>query len=178
MVTRVKRLIYLFHLKTFNNNTMVVKKTIIIIVQIVIFSTLLLSCVSKKKKELTFQKLLGRYEIDSVRTRLLDYDSLIRNIGVIEIEFRSDSTFIISRKVPFIYDSVGKWVAGDGDPYSLNQMGFKDFNYFKGSHINFINPYHEKGDTLIMIDATLPQKGKKGLVNVFLKKIDSPHTSL
>lgn len=153
---------------------MVVKKRIVSTFHIIIFSALLLSCESQKKKELTFQRLLGRYEIDIERTRLLDYDSLMLVTGGVEIEFYSDSTFIISKKVPFIYDSVGRWVAGDGDPYSLNQMGFKDFDYFEGSHINFINPYQDKGDTIIMIDATLPQKGKKGLRNVYFKKLDTP----
>jgi hypothetical protein len=67
----------------------------------------------KKGREITFEKLLGSYALDISKTKLGNYTNDSNIYKDLSIKFNGDSTFIMNMKVPFLYDSIGTWKAGN-----------------------------------------------------------------
>ena len=78
---------------------------------------LIYSCFSNQKEKEVFNNHIGKYIMDIERTDLKDYSYMREELSKVTIEFFPDSTFQMNRKIPFMLDSVGRWVAVDGSPY-------------------------------------------------------------
>lgn len=78
-------------------------------------------------------KVVGRYAINIERSQLKPYENTDRDYT---IEFRSNKRFVLSRQVPFLADSIGRWryVVGNGvaylelnfDRYGQTQQALRD----------------------------------------------------
>lgn len=132
---------------------------------------LLIGCADRNSENAIFNAQLGIYVLDMHKTQLGDYlkdSSLYKRL---HISFRKDSTFTMNMKVPFIYDSIGDWEAGDGSAYSYNQLFYKSFIYPKnatGDH--FYPPYIENSDTIFLLYTPTPQDGAESIKQIYFKK--------
>jgi hypothetical protein len=130
-----------------------------------------ISCSDSKSGKTTFYRQLGTYALDLRKISLGSYSKDSSLYKHLRISFLEDSTFIMNMKVPFMYDSIGKWIAGDGSPYSYNQLYYKSFNYGKvstGDH--FYPPYLENSDSIFLINAPTPQNGGEVIKELYFKK--------
>lgn len=144
----------------------------LILLQLILFSLIQSCSFNNKKKQINFNNQIGIYSLDLERTDLKEYDTIREKLTQLKIEFFKDSTFKMNMKVPFMFDSTGKWEADDGEPYSYNEMRYREFGYsYDSPSVHFFQPYEDRGDTVFLIDATIPQKYNKSLEMVYFKKI-------
>ena len=99
----------------------------VVIVPIIFFFRI--SCLDKKSEKRRFNKQLGKYIIDITKTNLGYYDRDSSLYQRLILTFNEDSTFIYNMKVPFIYDSTGKWNAGGSGVEEWNYLYYKGWGY-------------------------------------------------
>src|SRR3954471_15285121 len=87
---------------------------------------LLCACANNVSQKRVFNKQLGTYKLDVSRTSLGVYAIDADKYKQLSITFHSDSTFTMNMKVPFMHDSIGTWVAGEGGAYDYNQLYYKN----------------------------------------------------
>jgi hypothetical protein len=123
----------------------------------------------------TFKELLGSYTLDINKTKLEgNYKkdtNIFRNLS---ITFLPDSTFTMNMKVPFMYNSTGKWTAGNVNEWCW--LLFDGFNYGyknKNSGSQFTRPYIENSDTFFLINAATPRDNEKTISDLYFKKVKS-----
>jgi len=89
---------------------------IIILTSIVAFLVYYrIETLDKKAKDGNFEKQLGIYKIDLIRTNFVDYlkDSVLYKD--LTITFNNDSSFYLNKNVPFIIEQSGTWTtSGEG----------------------------------------------------------------
>jgi hypothetical protein len=121
----------------------------------------------------TFNELLGSYVLDLTKTKLGDeYIADSGRYKALTITFLSDSTFKMNMRVPFMYDSVGIWKAGNVNEWCW--MLFKGFKYDvdnENSGSQFTRPFEEGADTLFLINAATPQDYQKTISDIYFRKI-------
>jgi len=137
-----------------------------------IFLCFILCSCSDRGEHNTFNKQIGIYSLDLKKTILGNYSKDSDKYKHLLITFKKDSTFIMNMKVPFMRDSVGTWIAGDGSPDKSNYLYYKNFSYSKdGTGEQFYPPYNEGTDSLFLINSTTPQKGFEPIDVIYFKKI-------
>jgi hypothetical protein len=111
---------------------------------------------------------LGTYELDLHKTNLGNYKKDSINYKRLQIIFKSDSTFIMNMKVPFMYDSVGTWEAGNMQEW--NYLYYASFKYSKaGTGEQFTRP--EYADSSFLLNSSTLQKGSQSIGEIYFKKI-------
>ncbi|HVM86675.1 MAG TPA: hypothetical protein VMT76_00710 [Puia sp.] len=121
----------------------------------------------------TFKELLGSYVLDLDQTKLgADYIKDSVTYKKLVITFFPDSTFRMNMRVPFMYDSIGRWRAGNVNEWCwllFDSFKYDDKNENSGSQ--FTRPYKEKSDTFFLINAATPRDNNKTVSDIYFKKI-------
>jgi hypothetical protein len=117
-----------------------------------------------------FMMQIGTYRIDMEKTDLGFYkkDSLI--FSNLEITFCKDSTFSMNMSVPFLYDSIGVWIA-DGGAEAWNSLDFGNNIRPDFRGIPFTRPWTY--DSIFYIVGPTPKRGKKHISKLYFKKLPS-----
>lgn len=126
----------------------------------------------RKGREITFERLLGSYKLDVSKTKLGNYSKDSNIYKNLSIKFNADSTFEMNMKVPFLYDSIGTWKAGNFNEW--NWLLFKNFEYHlsnKNSGSQFTRPYIENSKTYFLINGATPQDGADIIQDIYFRKI-------
>ena len=121
----------------------------------------------------TFNELLGSYVIDLNKTKLGNEYTKDSNIyKSLSITFFPDSTFKMNKQVPFMYDSAGRWKAGNVNEWCW--LLFANFKYgYNDEHpgSQFTRPYEEGSDTFFLINAATPRDNRKTISSIYFKKV-------
>lgn len=120
---------------------------------------------SQRAKKINFQNQLGSYKLDFSKTDLGSYikdTALYRNLT---LTFKKDSTFILNFKVPFIYDSAGKWIASGNDLDDWNWIYYHRNNNIRTqfTQVNF-------SDSTFYLNSTTPQEDSESIKEIYFKK--------
>jgi hypothetical protein len=158
-----------------------VKKSVIIVRAIIISLylislTLFLECNSNNRKaqQLNFKKQLGTYVLDVKRTNLGSYKKDSVRYKKLQITFADDSTFVMNMKAPFLYDSIGRWIAGGGGLEDWNRLFYKSWHYSdydKNSGNQFTQPWTK--DSIFYINGATPQSGEEFIQEIYFRKLQS-----
>jgi hypothetical protein len=144
--------------------------SLILVVSIPIF---FVGCGANAGREQTFKELLGSYVLDLNKTKLEgNYITDSATYKKLTITFFPDSTFRMNMKVPFMYDSIGRWKAGNVNEWCwllFDSIKYDDRNENTGSQ--FTRPYKEKSDTFFLINAATPMDDEKTIPDIYFKKI-------
>lgn len=131
-----------------------------------------INMVDKKAETNNFNKQIGVYFLDIYKTDLGFYS---RDTGIyknLQIEFKSDGTFYMNMKVPFLFDSIGKWNASGNGLEDWNWLYYKSWDYSlykKNTGNQFTSPWTL--DSSFYINGATPQKGQKGIQMIYFTKI-------
>ena len=143
---------------------------------IVIFLFARNSIVRSESRRETFKELLGTYKLDLTKTKLGDYSKDSNIYKNLSRTFLPDSTFTMNMQVPFMYDSLGRWRAGDISEWCW--LFFKKFGYdnkmyseTNPSGSQFTRPFDEKLDTFFLINAATPRDNEKTISDLYFKKV-------
>ena len=119
-----------------------------------------------------FNMQLGVYQLDINKTDLKSYKSDSLLYKKLRITFNDDATFQMNMKVPFIYDSVGKWNAGGGDYEDWNYLYYRNWGYSKYEK-NVGDPFTQPTipDSIFYMNSTTPQQNQDALQRIYFKKI-------
>jgi hypothetical protein len=126
----------------------------------------------EKAEQRHFQEQLGTYVLDINKTNLGEYRKDSDIYKKLYITFKSDSTFSMTMKVPFIYDSVGIWNAAGGGLEDWNWLWYKSWGYSdykKNKGDQFTSPWTK--DSIFYLNSTTPQKGFVFIQEIYFKKI-------
>lgn len=153
------------------NATRLILKSITICF-LLIYSSSCKESANEHDRKLMFQLHLGTYVLDTTRTNLESYKGDIKSYADLQITFDKDSTFFMNMSVPFMNDSSGHWVTGDGSPYEFNKLYFNNFNGSKDIHgEQFYPPYLDGNDSIFLINSCTPKIGKQAISLIYFKKI-------
>ena len=123
---------------------------------------------SQKGRQESFDEQLGTYQLDIQKTNLKRYEkdsSIYKNLQIV---FNADSTFKMNMKVPFMYDSIGTWEAGNMKEW--NYLKYKNFDYSKnGTGEQFTRP--EYPDSSFLLNSSTPQIGAEFIGEIYFKKV-------
>ena len=159
---------------------MKIKKSVhnIAILTLVVFIFIFfVGCGANAGRQQTFKELLGSYVLDLDKTKLEgNYITDSATYKELSITFFSDSTFRMNMKVPFMYDSVGRWKAGNVNEWCwlfFKKFGYTDQMYSETnpSGSQFTRPYKENSDTFFLINAATPRDNEKTISDIYFKKI-------
>jgi len=134
---------------------------------ILLVSILATSCYYAGNKQVSkrvFNELIGTFILDSNHTYPGRYG--MEKYKDLQITFTKDSSFYFNKKVPFIYDSVGKWIPTKG--------GLEDWNWlFYKSNPNISTQFTEVStvDSIFYMNSVTPQKGEEGISVIYFKKL-------
>lgn len=111
-----------------------------------------------------FKMTIGSYQIDVSKTELSASES--EAYGNLVITFNNDSTFYLSRDVPFIYDSIGIWKPTEGRLEDWNWIYYR-----KNPNIStqFSKVWTE--DSIFYLNSTTPKEGERAIPMIYFKKI-------
>jgi hypothetical protein len=123
-------------------------------------------------RRLNFKAQLGTYILDIGKTALGRYSKDSTTFKNLTITFNSDSSFVMNMKVPFLYDSVGSWTAGNMKEW--NWLRFKSFHYrdlndHSGSQ--FTRPYLKDSTLFFLINGATPQDGADFIQEIYFRKL-------
>lgn len=122
-------------------------------------------------RKINFQAQLGIYALDIQKTDLGEYKKDSNTYKKLLITFKADSTFIMNRKAPFIYDSIGRWEAGDMKEW--NFLYYKSWKYSKRqTGDQFTRTYLVDSTYYFLLNSATPQKGAKSILEIYFKKIN------
>jgi len=129
------------------------------------------SCGDQDGRIATFNQQLGTYKLDIEQTDLGTYKKDSNFYKDLFITFSADSSFVMNKKVPFLYDSIGTWVAGNVSEWCW--MRFKSFPYpnERNTGSQFTRPYSKGTDTFFLINSATPQDGASTIGSIIFKKI-------
>jgi hypothetical protein len=123
---------------------------------------------NENSKQKHYTEIVGIYQLDLQKTKLGAYadDSNLSNVTII---FKSDSTFILSKSLPFIYDTIGSWgVSGN----KLDEMNYICFA--KPSVIGRVLKEQFSqvfgSDSMFVFNSMTPQIGKNPIQEIYFKK--------
>jgi|HubBroStandDraft_5_1064220.scaffolds.fasta_scaffold1027056_1 hypothetical protein len=124
--------------------------------------------------KINFKNQLGTYVLDVRRTVLGPYCKDSDQYKQLTITFNQDSSFTLNMKVPFLFDSIGSWVAGNTTEW--NYLRFKSFPYNKSDEhagSQFTRPYLEDSAILFLINGATPQNGAQFIQEIYFKKVSA-----
>lgn len=125
---------------------------------------------SKEGRNKNFQAQLGTYVLDIRKTALGGYSKDSDVYKKLRITFNADSTFSMNMKVPFIFDSVGKWNAGNMKEWNYlwyKQWGYKNYEVGKGNQ--FTRP--DNPDSTFLLNSATPQGNAEFIQEIYFKRI-------
>jgi len=125
---------------------------------------------SQEGRRKNFQAQQGTYVLDIRKTALGGYSKDSDIYKKLRITFNADSTFRMNMKVPFIFDSVGKWNAGNMKEWNYlwyKQWGYKDYEVGKGNQ--FTRP--DTPDSSFLLNGTTPQRGAEFIQEIYFRRI-------
>ena len=144
--------------------------TLASIVFLILLFSIFLHYYNNRERNLHFQRFTGDYKIDLNNTKLEGYnkDSLLYEKLTLKLE--SDSTFTFNMKVPFIFDSCGRWSAGAGSIVIgiVTLSDERSHLYFNGTM--YESKLEEYVDSAICIDP-MPQQNRDGIHVIYFKKV-------
>ena len=169
------------YLSLIQNNTIVknglkiigIILTIILLVFLSMY--LLINKEDDKVKMINLKKQVGVYTLDITKTELGIYTKEIDMYKNLQISFNSNGTFYMNMKVPFLFDSVGKWNAAGNGLEDWNWLYYESWGYsdYKENTGNqFTSPW--TADSSFYINGATPKKGKKGIQMIYFRKIFRP----
>jgi hypothetical protein len=126
----------------------------------------------RSAKEKNFHKQIGIYVLDINKTALGIYSKDSVLYKCLRIVFRTDSTFSMNMRVPFMYDSVGKWVPAGGGLDDWNRLFYKSWNYQKydkNAGNQFTQPWTK--DSIFYINGATPQDRAEFIQEIYFRKI-------
>ena len=109
------------------------------------------------------------YQLNLDKTELGSYSHEIDLYRDLKVSFFEDSTYLFSKAVPFIDDSVGKWLAGDGSPESWGYMYEEKYN--PEASTQFSECCSE--DSTFMMNSVTPRPGNDAVNKIWFTKIRS-----
>ena len=127
---------------------------------------------SDEGRRINFKAQLGTYILDIRKTALGPYSKDSNTYKNLTITFNADSSFIMNMKVPFLYDSVGSWTAGNMKEW--NWLRFKSFHYGnlnEHSGSQFSRPYLKDSTVFFLINGATPQEGADFIQEMYFKKL-------
>ncbi len=115
---------------------------------------------------------IGIYILDAPKTRLLEYGYDTAGYGNIKIEFKKDMTFLINKKVPFLFDSIGLWNSGGVDIDEWNYLYYRSWSYSKYQE-NIGDQFSHccDSDSTFYINSATPQNGRQSVREIYFKKL-------
>jgi hypothetical protein len=147
--------------------------TVLIITDIVYFY-LQFYYAANVAQQRNFQKQIGTYALDIKKTILGDYDKDSSYYKNLRIFFKDDSSFSLNMKVPFIYDSIGKWNAAGAGLEDWNWLYYKSWDYSKyekNTGDQFTQPW--TNDSIFYMNGATPQLERKGIQRIYFRKLSS-----
>ena len=146
----------------------ITRKLLIQLLRLPVIIFVFISCSNKNNehKNKSFQRQLGSYILDTTKTNLANYQDNYELYKNLTITFISDSTFHLNLKVPFIYDSIGKWKPSEGGVEDWNWLSYKS-----NPNINtqFTEPWTT--DSIFYMNSVTPQVGQIAVSKIYFKKI-------
>lgn len=141
---------------------------------IVFFSSIYLWINKEKNKAKTvnFKKQLGVYALDIKKTELGIYSKKVDIYKNLQISFNLDGTFNMNMKVPFLFDSIGKWNAAGNGLEDWNWLYYESWDYSKYKENignQFTSPWTV--DFSFYINGATPQKGEQGIQMIYFIKV-------
>lgn len=133
----------------------------------------------EKIKRVNFYKQLGIYRLDVTQTDLGIYSKDITRYRNLCIMFKEDNTFCMNMRVPFFFDSIGKWNAAGSGLEEWNWLYYKKWDYSKydeNTGDQFTSPW--TSDSIFYINGATPEKGNTGIQRIFFKKLKAGTFSL
>ena len=127
-----------------------------------------------KAKMVNFKKQLGVYGLDIKKTKLGIYSKKVDIYKNLRIYFNPDGTFNMNMKVPFLFDSIGKWNAAGNGLEDWNWLYYESWDYstYKENFGNqFTSPWTV--DSSFYINGATPQKGEEAIQMIYFTKIPS-----
>jgi len=126
----------------------------------------LYTVMDKKDRQQRFRKQVGTYRLDINKTPLGGYakDSLLYQ--KLTLTFKADSTFYMNMAVPFLYDSIGRWITGGG--------GMDDWNSLYYERNERIPEQFEPccvADSTFYINSVTPREGAEPVNKIYFKRI-------
>lgn len=153
------------------------KITLLISIFILAFSFFLFLKFNEDKNQAqlkNFKKQVGTYVLDMRRTSLGPYQKDSSKYKNLQITFRMDSSFIMNMKVPFFFDSIGRWNPAGGGLEDWGWVYYQSWGYdeYKENTGNqFAPPWIS--DSVFYFNGATPQKGEFGIQQIyFMKKFD------
>jgi hypothetical protein len=120
-----------------------------------------------------FQAQLGTYVLDIHKTTLGVYSKDSNSYKNLHIVFKADSSFNMNMSVPFMYDSLGKWKAGNMKEWNYlwyKQWGYVDFENGRGNQ--FTRPYiASDSNEYFLINAATPKDGFDFIQEIYFRKV-------
>ena len=144
----------------------------ILIIFILVIRVYLFYSGDKRAEKKHFADQLGTYVLDISKTILGTYAKDSALYKKLQLEFFADSSFKMNMKVPFIFDSAGKWKAGEGGLEDWNRLYYKSWNY-KSFDKNSGNQFDQccLPDSTFYINGATPQTGEQFIQEIYFKKI-------
>jgi hypothetical protein len=122
----------------------------------------------KVGRQKNFNEQLGTYKLDIQKTDLENYRKDSKIYKNLLIVFKSDSTFEMNMKVPFMFDNTGTWEAGDMKGW--NSLKYGSFKYpLHGTGEQFTRP--EYPDSTFLLNSSTPQVGAEFIEEIYFKKM-------
>ena len=129
------------------------------------------ACGDYTRKKGTFELQLGTYILDVQRSKLDVVQKDLYDYRNLKIEFKSDSSFLMNKRLPIFEDSIGSWIAGNGLPDDYNRLFFKSKNYKNDQGEHFYPPYLDGKDSVFLLVLTLVIKNESQVKDIYFKKI-------
>jgi len=123
-------------------------------------------------KTLNYHLQIGDYLLDIQRTELGTYMDDSNKYKNLKMSFYSNHTFLMNFKVPFIFDSVGRWNAAGAGLEDWNWLYYESWGYSSYKENigdQFTSPWTP--DSIFYINGATPQRGKEGIQRIYFKKI-------
>jgi hypothetical protein len=123
------------------------------------------------------EKLIGRYSLNVQRTNLGIYKTDSLRYERLILSMNADMTFNFNFRVPFIFDSVGKWNAGGNGEAEWNYMYYQKWGYdsYKKDEGDQFTDCCDR-DTTFLVNSVTPQRGKAAVNVIVFKKLNPKST--
>jgi len=125
-----------------------------------------------KTQDLNFRVQLGIYLLDIEKTKLGPYIIDSNVFKGLKITFNPDHTFTMNFRVPFLFDSIGRWNSAGVGLEDWNWLYYESWGYSSYKENvgdQFTSPW--TADSIFYINGATPQRGREGIQRIFFKKI-------
>lgn len=148
------------------------KKTIIIVLLLIPIAIYFrVEYVNRQAQNEHFHKQIGVYKLDVHKTDLGSYKKDSSIYKELILTFKEDATFSFNMKVPFIYDSIGNWVASGSSLDEWNNLYYKSWDYAKSKLGEQFTQCCDV-DTTFYINSATPQRGEENIQEIYFKKLN------